>query len=283
MYEYELEGEFEYEGEAECEWEGECEAEEFFGRLAGLARRAAQSPTLRRVGLTAARSALGGLGNLGAAIGGAPGSAGTTLGRRVGSTLGGYLGGRLPQSEFEWEGEVNPLRRVYPDALMEHLGHAAAETESEEEAEAFIGALIPLAARIIPRVAPAIMRSAPQLIRGAARVTRTLRRNPATRQLVRTMPTIIRNTAANIARQASQGRPVTPQTAVRALAQQTARVIGNPRRALQAYQRSQSLDRRHHRAVGPAAAAVPRGAATAASARRSATACAACGGAAVAA
>lgn len=276
MYEYELEGEFEYEAEAECEWEGECEAEEFFGRLAALARRAAQSPALRRVGLAAARTALGGIGNIGAAIGGVPGSPGTVPGPG------------LPQAEyegeFEWEGEVNPLRRVYPDALMEHLGHAAAETESEAEAEAFIGALIPLAARIIPRVAPAIMRAAPQLIRGAARVTRTLRRKPATRQLVRTMPTIIRNTAVSIARQASQGRPVTPQTAVRTLAQQTARVISSPRRAVQAYQRSRALDRRHHRVVGPAAAASSRSAAVPATVNRSANgACAACRGAAVAA
>src|SRR5947209_1931777 len=40
--------------------------------------------------------------------------------------------------EDEWEGEyedegesmANPLRRVYPDAMMEHLGHAAAEAET---------------------------------------------------------------------------------------------------------------------------------------------------------
>src|SRR2546429_206743 len=46
------------------------------------------------------------------------------------------------EDELEFEGFVNPLRRVYPDALMEHMGHAAAEAESEAEAEAFIGALI---------------------------------------------------------------------------------------------------------------------------------------------
>ena len=83
-----------------------------------------------------------------------------------------------------------------PDALMEHLGHAAAEAETEEEAEAFIGALVPLAARLLPRAASAVMRVAPNLIRGAAGAARALRSNPATRPLVRTLPTVVRQTTA---------------------------------------------------------------------------------------
>ena len=262
MYEYELEAlpelEEEYEGEWEGELEGEFESEEFFRRLAGLARRAIQSPTLRRVGLAAAQTALRGLGDIGGAVGGAPGTRGAAIGRRLRTEAAGVLGGLLPQSEFEeefeWEadGELNPIRRVYPDALMEHLAHRAAEAESEAEAEAFIGALIPLAARLLPRVAPAIMRAAPGLIRGVAGVARTLRRSPATRQLVRTIPTIVRRTAANIAQQASQGQPVTPQTAVRTLARQTAQVLSSPQQCVRAYQRARALDRRFHRAAGAA-------------------------------
>ncbi len=275
MYEYELEAlpelEFEYEGEGEWEGEleGEYESEEFFRRLAGLAQQAIRSPALRRVGLAAARSALGGLGGVGAAIGGQPGTRGARTGGALGAGLGSYLGDLLPQSEFEgefeweaegeleYEGELNPIRRVYPDALMEHLGHAAAEAESEAEAEAFLGALIPLAARIIPRVAPAIMRAAPRLIRGVTRVARTLRRSPTTRPLVRALPTVVRRTAANLARQVAQGRPVTPQAAVRTLARQTSQVLSSPQQCVQAYQRSRALDRQYHRvarsgAAGPA-------------------------------
>jgi hypothetical protein len=252
----ELEGE--YEGEWEGELDGEFEGEEFFRRLAQLAQRAVRSPTLRRVGLAAARTALGGLGSIGQAIGGGGGTAGGALGSGVGSAIGSYLGGRLPQSEFEgefeWEmeGELNPLRRVYPDALMEHLGHAAAQAESEAEAEAFLGALIPLAAQIAPRVAPAIMRAAPGLIRGVAGVTRILRRSPTTRPLVRAVPTIVRRTASNIVQQAAQGQPMTPQRAVQTLARQTAQVLSSPQHSVQAYQRSQALDRRFHRAAGGA-------------------------------
>src|SRR3712207_7966982 len=65
QHEYEVEseweGEGEYEYESEGEYEGEMEAEEFFGRIAQMARRAAQNPALRRIGLQAARGALSGL------------------------------------------------------------------------------------------------------------------------------------------------------------------------------------------------------------------------------
>ncbi|HKI04668.1 MAG TPA: hypothetical protein VKK31_21995, partial [Thermoanaerobaculia bacterium] len=85
--------------------------------------------------------------------------------------------------------------------------------------------------------------------------TRTLRANPATRPLVRALPAVVRQTTANLARQAQQGRPVTPQSAVRALAQQTSRVIGSPQRCAQAFQRSRALDRQFHRTAGPVASA----------------------------
>lgn len=257
LSEYELEALSSLEGEYECELEGECEyelegeyeSEEFFRTLGAVARRAA--PVLRRVGLNAARTALGGLGDVGAAVGGAFSPRGAALGRQLGQVVGRHARSWLPQSEFEGEleWEVNPIRRIYPDALMEHLGHAAAEAESEAEAEAFLGALIPLAARLVPQVAPAIMRAAPNLIRGVSGVARTLRSSPTTRPLVRTLPTVVRRTAATISRQAAQGRPVTPATAVRSLANQTVRVISNPQRCVHAYRRSQALDRRFHRAA----------------------------------
>src|SRR5512136_96179 len=88
-----------------------------------------------------------------------------TIGRIAGSLLGGQ-GEYEGEFEEEWEGEVNPIRRIYPDALMEHLGHIAAEAESEAEAEAFCAVLVPLALRVYPRAIPAVIRTAPQLIQG---------------------------------------------------------------------------------------------------------------------
>lgn len=270
MYEYELEalaefegeyeGEFETETELEGELEGEEEAEAFFGTLARLARSALRSPALRRVAQTAARAALNGA-----------------------SPQTEYEG----EAEWEFEGEavLNPLRRVYPDAMMEHFGHAAAEAESEEEAEALVGALVPLARRVVTRAVPRLVRSVarpvtarpraavprpappraagrpavaraqanrtirratPQLVRGVRRVARTLRRTPATRPLVRVLPAVVQRTVNALGQQAAAGSPVSPTQAIQTLAQQTAQVMGNPQQAVQAYQRSVAQDRRYH-------------------------------------
>jgi hypothetical protein len=252
----EFESEWEWESELEYEGELEAENEEFFRTLAATWQSLRTPGTRqRRVALDAARNVLrtglGGAGNvLGTRLGGQWGGvAGSSLGQGLGSALGGLLPDTEFESEWEFEGEMNPLRRVYPDALMEHLGHAAAETESEAEAEALIGALVPLAARVIPRVAPAIMRTAPSLIRGLTGVARTLRRNPTTRPLVRAVPTIVRRTAASLARQSARGRPVTQGGAVRTLANQTARVLASPPACVAAYRRSRALDRRFHQAA----------------------------------
>jgi hypothetical protein len=234
----------EYEDELEWEDEGEFETEAFFRSLSSLAQRGQRPAALRAVGSAAARSALGGAR---AIVRSSP------VGSGVRSALGGLALEGEWEAEGEWEDELewelNPIRRVYPDALMEHLGHAAASAESEAEAEAFIGALIPLAARLAPRIAPTVMRAAPGLIRGVAQVTRTLRRNPATRPLVRTMPTIVRRTIADIDQQSRAGRQVTPMDAVRMLSRQANSVLSNPAAGAQAWRRAQALDRRYHRAA----------------------------------
>ena len=200
--------------------------------------------------------------------------------------LGGVISGLLGESEYEeelegeyelegeWEGEyedeaegmANPLRRVYPDAMMEHLGHAAAEAETEAEAEAFIGALVPLAAGLARSAAPHVARSTPQLVRGLSTVARTLRRNPTTRPLVRVLPTIASRTTHSLARHVAHGRPVTPRQAVRTLAGQTAAVLSNPRMRSQVVRRSRAMDRKYHRATRNGqwwTGAVPGGSATA--------------------
>lgn len=189
--------------------------------------------------------------------------------------LGGLVQGLLGEGEFEdefelegeaefeyedeWEGEfedesermANPLRRVYPDAMMEHLGHAAAEAETEAEAEAFVGALVPLAARMVRAAAPHVARSTPHLVRGLSTVAHTLRRNPGTRQLVRVLPTVASRTTHSLARHAARGHPITPRHAVRTLAGQTAAVLSNPRTRGQIVRRARALDRNYHQVTRP--------------------------------
>jgi hypothetical protein len=249
------ESEWEAEGElnqyASFEHEGEYEDQEFWSSLAGLARKAAQNPALRRIGLTAARRAIDAIPNLGASIGG-PGSGWSRAGQDAGIALRRSLALRLPSRESEWESEgeyeVNPIAKVYPNAVMEHLGRAAAGARDEAQAESYIGALVPLALSQARGSAPALVGAAPQLVQGAANIARVLRGSPSTQPLVRTMPSILQSTALSLARQANSGAPPTAQLAVRTLANQAARTLSDPRRCLRAYQRSQALDRRYHQA-----------------------------------
>lgn len=239
--ELELEGEGFLESEGSLE--GELEAEQFFGQLARLA----SSPALRRIGSMAARAALQSLSE---------------------SELEGELEGEFEleglgelEGELESEYELNPIRRVYPDAMMEHMAHAAMEAESEQEAaEQFFpligmaaAKLLLLAAKALPSVMkigakalPKIMKVAPKLTRGVTNMSRTLYRNRRTRPLLRTVPTIANNTVQQLARQAVRGQPITSQRAVQTLAQQANRVLSNPQRCAQAYQRSRALDRQAH-------------------------------------
>jgi hypothetical protein len=155
---------------------------------------------------------------------------------------------------------------VYQDAMMEHLGALAAESESEEEAaEHFLpligmaaSKLLPLAGKAIgalakrglPRVIKAVHHVAPRLTRGVGKIARTLHRRPDARRLLRTVPTIARRTVHSIARQAAHGRPITARTAVRTLARQTRRMLRSPHHRRHALHRNLRLDRRFHRRIG---------------------------------
>jgi hypothetical protein len=104
-------------------------------------------------------------------------------------------------------------------------------------------------------------RVVPHLTRGVSQVARTLFRSPATRPLLRAVPNIAKRTTADVARLAARGRPITPRTALRLLARQTARTLSSPRQTVTAFRRSRALDHRYHRA---ARRLIGRGTATAA-------------------
>jgi hypothetical protein len=173
------------------------------------------------------------------------------------------------EGEFEFESEFegpNPVNRVYPDAMMEHMGLAAMEAESEfEAAEHFLplipmvaSKLLPLAAKalpkiagkVLPKVARTITRATPRLTRGVTHLARALHRNPQTRHLVRAIPSVARRTVASIVKHAATGRPVTPARALRILHQQRRHVLGNPKIRRLALRRSRLMDHRFHRAGG---------------------------------
>lgn len=151
------------------------------------------------------------------------------------------------EAEEEAEGFANPVRRVYRDAeLMAHFASMAAQTESEAEAEAFIGALVPIAAKLIPRAARLISNNGPALVRGATRILRQLRRNPNTRRMVRALPVVLQRTAQSLADQAANGRPITADTVVGTLGTMTGRVLRGPA-AGRAVNAVDVFNRRYHR------------------------------------
>ena len=216
--EFETEDEFEAELEEESEFEAEDEDEDFLGAIGG-----------------------------------------------IGTTLDGLLrgGNREYEAEFEFEAEaeteeeaeeeyeeeafVNPVRRIYPDAeLMAHLSARAAQTSSEAEAEAFFGALVPIASKLIPRAAGVLARNGPALIRGTTALGRRLRRSPATRRFVMAMPVILQRTAQSLADQAASGRPITADVAVSTLARIAGRVLRTPPERDRAVRAVRTFDRRYH-------------------------------------
>jgi hypothetical protein len=171
------------------------------------------------------------------------------------------------EGEGELESEISPVRKIYADGMMEHLAHMAAEAESEQEAAEHFLPLVGLAAKkllpvvakaaapalrkALPQVARAVTRVEPQLTRGITKIVRGLHRSPETRRLLHAIPSIARRTLHSVARQAAQGRPITPRTAVRMLAQQTRRVLAHGPNRIQALRRSRWMDRRFHRNVAP--------------------------------
>ncbi len=196
----------------------------------------------------------------------------------IAQALGGLLGESEYEAEFEFEAEaeaeeegeyededeafVNPIRRIYPDAeLMAHLSAQAARSESEEEAEAFIGALIPLAARLIPRAATLIHRNAPTLIRGATRLAGQLRRQPRTRRLLSTLPVVLQRTAQSLSDQAAAGRAINPAGVLDTLGTIAQRLLSDPADCRRVVSAVGTFDRRYHRrhrgrAYSPAARGV---------------------------
>ncbi|GAB4131358.1 MAG: hypothetical protein Fur0046_00240 [Cyanobacteria bacterium J069] len=167
--------------------------------------------------------------------------------RGLGSAFGG-------DGEFEYEFEFEQSPEALPEfetapaneyeVMAEHLAHMAANSQSEAEAEAFIGALIPMVARGLSAAAPVISRIAPQIIRPMALAGRALLQDPKTRQLVRTFPTIARSSMATLAQRVAKGQPVNARVAARTVAGNVAQVLGNPRRTSAVMRRSRQIHSR---------------------------------------
>lgn len=235
---HELAHESSHESASEAAHEQEGEHEAFFNHLAAMADRSGRSQALRKIALAAARAALRGQKPYGP----------------------GIEGEHEAQGASELEASIRGSSPAQIDAIMEHMGHAAAEAESEQEAaEHFLPlipfaakALLPIAGKLIGKAATKfgpkiISRVTPMLTRGVANAARVLFRSPTARPLLHAMPRIARSTVAQLARRVGAGRVVNPRIALRTLAKNTYRTLSRPRALVNAYRRSLRGDRRYHR------------------------------------
>lgn len=144
----------------------------------------------------------------------------------------------------EAEAEVANNEVAYEAALTEFLAAQAAEATNEAEAEAAIGATLPLTISIMGgrRALRPVM---PALTQATGRMARVMRgQGPAGQQLLRTLPTIQRQTVATLKAAARSGQPINSATAVRALASSTHRVLNSPQRVQRAIVRNGVLRQR---------------------------------------
>lgn len=119
--------------------------------------------------------------------------------------------------------------------LMELMVDQLAEAEGDGEADQFLpllAGLAPLAMKAIPAIArvaaPAVKRALPHLARGIVNVGRQIIQSPQARQLVRALPTVARNTAADVLNTYAQTGQLDAATVKRATARQAAKVLRVP-------------------------------------------------------
>jgi hypothetical protein len=156
----------------------------------------------------------------------------------------------------EYETEVAAHEIAQEAALTEVMAAEASHTESESEAQALLGAAIPLSIRVmggkmgIRRITPTLVRVNAQLVLGLHRQGR------AGRQLIRTVPAIQRRTLATLKAIQKTGRPITPELARQVMAGQATRVLGTPGICGQALVRNMAI--RNRTVVPPQAGIRPR-------------------------
>lgn len=233
MFEYELE--MGHDREHECEFASEYESEQFLPLLGLVARFV---PTVVR-----------GIGGL---IGsrkrrsrkpqrkfGAKFESEYEIDPYIANLLKNMGTGQISEGEFESEYEYESAPMNEYELEMENFAYKASQSESEAEAEAFLGALVPVAARLFPKTSTqAIATVTPSLIEGVATMAQVLHKSPKARPLMRTVPYILQKTVRTIVHHTQQGKPVSRTIALRMLAGNTAKVLDNPLRITQVMKKS---------------------------------------------
>lgn len=130
-----------------------------------------------------------------------------------------------PETQFE----VAAGPAAHEAALTEVLAAEAAHSASLEEAQALLGAALPVTIRIMGG-ARVVRPYLPALTTANTRLVRSLATGgPEQRQLLRLVPTIHRRAVASLAQAGRAGRPVPAGLVPQIVAGQAARVLATPR------------------------------------------------------
>jgi hypothetical protein len=147
----------------------------------------------------------------------------------------------------EAETEVASTEVAHEAALTEFLAAQAAEASTEAEAEAHIGATLPLTITIAGgmRGRSAVRPVMPVLSQATGVLAKSLiQQGPNGRQLLRLVPTIQRRTMTTLKALSRSGQPINSATAVKAMAAATQRVLNNPTLVQKAIDRNVVLRQR---------------------------------------
>lgn len=146
-------------------------------------------------------------------------------------------------------GEVAPSDRAHEAALTEVLAAEAAHTTDLGEAEALLGASLPVTIRIMggSRVLRPYM---PELVRANSRLVAGMAySDPRGTQLLRLGPCVHRRVVGSLLAAQRSGRRLPPSAVAPLMAGHAARVLGNPRIAGPALLRNTAI---RQRTVAPA-------------------------------
>ncbi|MDH3659573.1 MAG: hypothetical protein OEU92_06015, partial [Alphaproteobacteria bacterium] len=104
---------------------------------------------------------------------------------------------------------------------MEHLAELAMEAASDEEEDAFIGALASIAGKVLPKAIPLAKKLLPKLAQAGKKIFDHARKSPAVQSAIKTAPTVMRNVARDQAKRLASGQPVDLNSTLRSAAKHT--------------------------------------------------------------
>jgi hypothetical protein len=214
------------------------EGEFFFKKLASFAKKKLL-PLAKKMAPNLARTLIGMIPGVGALAGPLAGKLTSALVQEAEMEVS-----QLESNLFgtnEMEAEVGNSEAAYEGALTEFLAAQAAEASTEAESEAAIAASLPITISIMggKRALRPVM---PVMAQATGRLTQAMRQQgPAGRQLLRTIPTIQRQTVATLKAAARSGQPINSATAIKAMANATNRVLSNPQTVQKAVVRNAML------------------------------------------